>query len=732
MSSSDDDDLLASRPHHPLPGQGGPGHAAGGPAEELRSLLVLVDTEPYRLTRVESATTRQRMVIKQVTAAAWQNEVTRQRLQQEAEFAQTVAEHNGFLHVRKRDWSSARLIYEDCQCTLEQLLDKRGPLENDLVTNVLLELLACLDRLHGQGLAHGSLAASRVFVDPDGHVRLGDFVPYRFASDAPSADARHLLKYRAPEVLDNSFGDPGPWSDLYSLGYVMLEMFAGPRFPHLFGLAFDGQSPSVKWQQWHVDPHRTLAGWQQAFPQVSGALADLIDELIVKPAHERRGLEVRALKERVSRLGLHSRRVLPMYDLAQAAAPQTQFEYVPPSRIVPSVLRLTCRNDTSRRWRFCTRKPVIVGSDPRCDVPLPPSQIDSRHAVLVCQRTAWRAYDLLSSTGVAVNRVGIDGVSRTLSTGDELTIGHERMTVDIEWRGTAVIRGMDLRRRIHQGAGGDLYRAVWYRPQGDRLVALRVFPAAAETQTDTLRRLLRYVDEARRLRHPYIVLFRKAGLVRGRGTDLWYLAMEYMSHGSLRDRLRQSKRQGLSLRRVQKLGLDLCQALVWLENQRLVHRNINPGCLLFTSAPMKVDGITQVRQVAKLGDFLLIRPDVLATIQQITRAGLATFDLPYQSPELLSGTTEVTPAADRYSLAMCLYEAVTGRLPIDQHSGLKATLSTLHSREWPTASRLSPGLPAEWDEFFARGLARDPDRRHASALEFGRQLHALPTQRHLP
>ena len=100
----------------------------------------------------------------------------------------------------------------------------------------------------------------------------------------------------------------------------------------------------------------------------------------------------------------------------------------------------------------------------------------------------------------------------------------------------------------------------------------------------------------------------------------------------------------------------------------------------------------------------------------LTQLGTAIGSLAYIAPEVFDGQ-EATPASDIYALAVVTFEALTGRVPhpgATQAAAIKAALLDPP----PLASTLDPSLPLGFDEVLARGLARDPAQRYATAGEF--------------
>jgi serine/threonine-protein kinase len=86
----------------------------------------------------------------------------------------------------------------------------------------------------------------------------------------------------------------------------------------------------------------------------------------------------------------------------------------------------------------------------------------------------------------------------------------------------------------------------------------------------------------------------------------------------------------------------------------------------------------------------------------------------------------VTYRADVYALACVLFECLTGSPP---YRGNDVTLMTAHlTQSIPRASALRPGISVAFDEVIARGMAKDPEERHATAGDLALAAHeALAT-----
>ena len=93
------------------------------------------------------------------------------------------------------------------------------------------------------------------------------------------------------------------------------------------------------------------------------------------------------------------------------------------------------------------------------------------------------------------------------------------------------------------------------------------------------------------------------------------------------------------------------------------------------------------------------------------------------SPEQLQGSA-VTGRSDLFSLAVTLFQLLTGQLPFRADSMPSLMLRIAHEPH-PPITAIRPGLPTDLPEFFDRALAKDPDARHDSGAAFAAALRHL-------
>ncbi|HZU60408.1 MAG TPA: serine/threonine-protein kinase, partial [Solirubrobacteraceae bacterium] len=160
----------------------------------------------------------------------------------------------------------------------------------------------------------------------------------------------------------------------------------------------------------------------------------------------------------------------------------------------------------------------------------------------------------------------------------------------------------------------------------------------------------RFEREARataRLNHPGIVTLYEAA-VDDEGA---YLVSELVRGNTLRRLLHEGR---LSDRDIGLAAMALCDALAYAHGQAVVHRDVKPSNILMPDRPHTT------ADLAKLTDFGVAH---VIGGDSLTRTGDVIGTTAYMSPEQAEGR-EVEPSADLYSLAVVIYEALTGANPL--------------------------------------------------------------------
>ncbi|HWF47499.1 MAG TPA: serine/threonine-protein kinase, partial [Bryobacteraceae bacterium] len=201
---------------------------------------------------------------------------------------------------------------------------------------------------------------------------------------------------------------------------------------------------------------------------------------------------------------------------------------------------------------------------------------------------------------------------------------------------------------VGRGAMGVVYKAL--DPKIGRTIAIKSIRLSDLTDISERQRvrerLLREAQSAGVLSHPNIVTI--YDILEEQ--DLAYIFMEYVSGPSLEKMMRQATLP--SREHLVQLLRQTAAALDYAHQKGIVHRDIKPANLLVADAG------SGEGPIAKITDFGVAK----FVSQELTQSGNMIGTPNYMSPEQIQGTT-VGPQSDEFSLAVLVYELLTGVKP---------------------------------------------------------------------
>src|SRR5436190_12886912 len=210
---------------------------------------------------------------------------------------------------------------------------------------------------------------------------------------------------------------------------------------------------------------------------------------------------------------------------------------------------------------------------------------------------------------------------------------------------------------------------------------------------------------AARLQHPNVVQVFDSG--RDDPSHRHYIVMEYVDGPSCSDLLREHGRLGIE--DTVRIVVEACHGLDYAHRAGVVHRDVKPGNLLISNETGAV----------KLADFGIAKA---AEQTRVTQVGSVLGTAAYLSPEQAQGK-EAGPASDIYSLGVCAYQLITGRLPYE-YSSLTELALKQQNEGFEPIRQFRREVPAELDRAIQICLSRDPEARYGSALELAEALEA--------
>jgi serine/threonine-protein kinase len=232
----------------------------------------------------------------------------------------------------------------------------------------------------------------------------------------------------------------------------------------------------------------------------------------------------------------------------------------------------------------------------------------------------------------------------------------------------------------------------------ERQVAVKLLAEHLAEDESFVARFRREALAAARLQHPNVVQVFDSGQDPESGRH--FIVMEYVDGPSCADLLRDHGT--LAIEQTADIVRGACHGLDYAHRQGVVHRDVKPGNLLIAS-----DGGS-----VKLADFGIAKA---AEQTRITQVGSVLGTAAYLSPEQARGE-EAGPPSDIYSLGVCAYQFLTGRLPYEYGSLTELALKQQNDRVRPITDYRSD-VPPELDRAIRVCLENDPAARYDSALQ---------------
>jgi serine/threonine protein kinase len=247
---------------------------------------------------------------------------------------------------------------------------------------------------------------------------------------------------------------------------------------------------------------------------------------------------------------------------------------------------------------------------------------------------------------------------------------------------------------LGQGGMATVYKG--YRADIDRYVAVKVLPPHPGLDQEFIERFRQEARTIARLQHPHILPLYDYGVQ----DDILYLIMAYIDGGSLADRIEEG---GMRLSEVEKILRQVAGALDYAHRQGVIHRDIKPDNILLDKEGNALLADFGIAKLAEGGSNLTVTGGLVGTPA-------------YMAPEQGSGD-KVTGSADIYSLGVVVYEMLTGSKPYNAETPMQIVIKHM-TAPVPSIREKLPDLPAQLELVIDRALAKLPDNRYASAIEF--------------
>jgi len=261
---------------------------------------------------------------------------------------------------------------------------------------------------------------------------------------------------------------------------------------------------------------------------------------------------------------------------------------------------------------------------------------------------------------------------------------------------------LDNRYEIREliGIGGMAYVYYAYDLMEHRPVAVKILKEEYLTNEEFKRRFRNESKAIAVLSHPNIVKIYDVSF----GETIQYIVMEYVNGITLKEYAEQQGR--VPVREAVHFVVQILHTLQHAHDNGIVHRDIKPqNVMLLQNGDVKVM------------DFGIAR---FARDNGRTMTDKTIGSVHYISPEQARGDF-VDERTDLYSVAVLLFEIVTGKLPFDGESAVAIAMKQM-SEEAPLPSEIYPEIPVGLEEIIIRGMQKDAALRYQSASEMLRDL----------
>lgn len=278
--------------------------------------------------------------------------------------------------------------------------------------------------------------------------------------------------------------------------------------------------------------------------------------------------------------------------------------------------------------------------------------------------------------------------------------------------GREILNGQfKIQKKIGTGGMGAVYRA--HQPEMNRPVAVKILHAKLKNRKDLVSRFRREARAMSHLTHPNTVKVMMYGEL---DDGELYIVMEYLEGKNLNQVVR---REGpLDVPRAIPILMQVCGALEEAHQLGIVHRDLKPENIFLTNS----GGLSDFAKVLDFGLAKVTERELRPGSIMLTQEGMVFGTPEFMSPEQAQGQA-LDKRSDIYSLAVILYEALTGKLPFDARSSMEYIQLHVAKAPIPLDERI-PGktFPSGLGDVLAKAMSKNPSKRYPSASAFADAL----------
>jgi serine/threonine protein kinase len=271
---------------------------------------------------------------------------------------------------------------------------------------------------------------------------------------------------------------------------------------------------------------------------------------------------------------------------------------------------------------------------------------------------------------------------------------------------------------VGRGGMGMVYRAD--HVMIDRPVAIKMLYPNTVADAEAVKRFKQEAQAVSKVEHSHSVRIFDFGM-----SDLGqpYIVMDFIDGHSLRELI---KDEPLPIGRAEDIFTQVIDALACAHRAGVIHRDLKPENIMLSPRSNKQDWVSVVDfGISSLG----ADEHVMQSSSQRTELRGSP---PYMSPEQCSKNANIDHRSDIYSLAIVLYEALTGRLPYNARNAFEWVEQHISGKPLPL-TQATPALAAceTLSGLILKALEKNPDKRPQTIEEFGVELKEAVRRDHI-
>jgi serine/threonine-protein kinase len=281
--------------------------------------------------------------------------------------------------------------------------------------------------------------------------------------------------------------------------------------------------------------------------------------------------------------------------------------------------------------------------------------------------------------------------------------------------GRDILNGQfQILKKVGSGGMGAVYKAL--QPEMNRMVGVKILHPKLANRKDLVSRFRREARALSQLTHPNTV---KVFLYGELEDGSLYIIMEFLEGKNLNQTVRADG--PFSPERALPILVQVCGALDEAHRAGIIHRDMKPENIFLVQSGTLHD-FPKVLDfgLAKVGERQMRPGSVI-----LTQEGMVFGTPEFMSPEQAQGKP-LTSSSDIYSLAIILYEVLTGKLPFEAKTAMDYIQLHVTGKPIPLNQRVAGRtFPPLLEELVGRALAKRPEERFDGAASFADAMQAV-------